>query len=208
MTVKFWVRDERLEDVIADVDLLHISEIGPMRDEICVSIKTLEGAIAILGTLLFKFFVPRSCKITVEEILENLCAEAALKLGVVRSKNTIRLGITSETKDRVDSRVDEFIRSMARFLADGMRAKNAWLAEAARLAKDARLTLAKSAHLAKGTLAKGALAKDAPRVGMYWLTAFRYRICRPFVPDCIEDLIGGYFEMSLSDLEPKTIVGE
>ena len=52
------------------------------------------------------------------------------------------------------------------------------------------------------------MAEDAPLLGVYWLTVFCYRIRRSFVPDCIEGLVRGYYEMSLSNLEPKTIEGK
>ena len=54
------------------------------------------------------FHTPYEFQISAEEILENRRAEAALKPGVVWSKDTVRLCIPGETNYQVCSRVDEF----------------------------------------------------------------------------------------------------
>ena len=64
------MRGKQLEDVIADSCFLHISEIGPVRDEIRICAETLLG----FPTPAMLFFVPYVSQIAVEEFLEKLCA--------------------------------------------------------------------------------------------------------------------------------------
>jgi hypothetical protein len=103
MIIHVRVRDKRLEDVIADGSFLHISEIGPACDEMCARIKIPRGRVPGMC-----FYTPHVSRVTTKEILENPCAEAALKTGVVRSENVVRLHVAGKTKDQVGSRMDEF----------------------------------------------------------------------------------------------------
>ena len=107
MAVQFWMRDERLEDVIMNGSFLHTSEIGPVCDEVCVCTKILRGAAPRIP-IRTAIHIRHDFQIIAEENLEDPCTEAALKPGVARSKDTVKLYVAGETNGQVGSCVDEF----------------------------------------------------------------------------------------------------
>jgi hypothetical protein len=101
--VQVWARgvDKRLENTIADGSFLHVSEIGTVCDEIDVHVEAQSGLVRELVGFVHDFLA------FIEESLENLCAEAALKRGAVWTKDMVRLRVAGETKDQVGIFGDE-----------------------------------------------------------------------------------------------------
>jgi len=94
MIVQRWVGDKRLQDVIADRGFLHVSEVGPVCDEINVCVELLARP------------ATRDAQITAEESSEGPRAEAALQPRT--GWRLIRLHIARETEDQVSGRGGEF----------------------------------------------------------------------------------------------------
>ena len=89
-----------------DRSFLHISEVGPVCNEVSVRVELVYWSASIID-----LFVPYGYHIVVEEFSEGSCAEAALQPEGAWGKNMVRLCIARQTNDQVSSRVDELTAS-------------------------------------------------------------------------------------------------
>jgi len=96
VVVQFWVRGERLEDVIVDRSFFHVSEVGPECDEVSVCVE-----------MDHCFVTVREFQVILEKPAESPCAEAALEPSATWGKEMIRLRIPCQTNDQVSGGVDE-----------------------------------------------------------------------------------------------------
>jgi len=97
VVVQLVMRDEGLEDVIANRIFFDVSEIGTVCDEIGIHVVRDPGPAPI---------IVHDFQIFAEELLKNPGTEAASKSGAVWGEDGVRLRITDQTKSQVGGWVD------------------------------------------------------------------------------------------------------